>query len=117
MWWLSLIKVIGGPIVGGLIDAYKAKLAAGNADTKVASDLTAAEVAEATKLKIAQIGHPFEPEKLAMGIVLIYMAKVMLWDAAFHLGTTDSVGGAVGVWAGLVVTWYFGSATIRKVLK
>lgn len=115
--WLALIKFIGGPIVGGLIDAYKAKLAAGNADTKVAADLAAAEVAARAQLKIAQIGHPYEPEKVAMAIVSIYMAKVMLWDAALHLGTTDAVNGTVGVWAGMVVTFYFGSATIRKILK
>lgn len=115
--WLAILKFLGGPIVSGLISAYQAKLAAGNADTKVAADLAATEVAEATKLKIAQIGHPFEPEKLAMAIVLIYMAKVMLWDAAFHLGTSDAVTGAVGTWAALVVSFYFGSATIRKILK
>jgi len=115
--WLAIVKFLGGPVVGLLIDAYKAKLAAGNADNKVAADLAATEVAESTKLKIAQIGHPFEPEKIAMGIVLIYMAKVMLWDAAFHLGTTDPVNGVVGTWAGLVVSFYFGTATIRKVLK
>ena len=114
--WLAIIQFIGGPVVSGLINAYKAKLTAGTTDNKTAADLAASEVAEATKLKIAQIGHPFEPEKLAMAIVLIYMAKAMLWDAAFHLGTTDPVNGAVGVWAGMVVSFYFGSATIRKIL-
>src|SRR5579859_3702126 len=106
--WLLLIKFLGGPVVSGLIDAYKAKLAAGNADTKVASDLAASEVAEKTRLKIAQIGHPYEPEKIAMAVVTTYMAKVMLWDAALHLGSTDAVGGTVGVWAGMVVSFYFG---------
>ena len=115
--WMALIQLIGGPVVSGLIDAYKAHVQAGVSDNKTAADLAAAEVAETTKLKIAQIGHPFEPEKIAMGIVLIYMSKAMLWDAAFHLGTTDPVGGAVGTWAGLVVSFYFGSATLRKILK
>lgn len=115
--WMTILSFLGGPVVKALIEAYQAKLAAGNADNKVAADLAASEVAARTQLKIAQIGHPFEPEKLAMGIVLIYMAKVMIWDAALHLGTTDAVSGPVGTWAALVVSFYFGSATIRKILK
>lgn len=114
--WLGLMRLIGGPVVSGLVDAYRANLAAGTANTKSAADLAAAEVAARTQLKIAQIGHPFEPEKLAMLVVVIYMAKVMLWDAAFGLGTTDPVSGAVGIWAGLIISFYFGSATIRKML-
>jgi hypothetical protein len=115
--WLSFLSIIGGPIVSGLIAAYKAHLAAGVATAKTAEELAAAEVSAKTQLKLAQIGHPFEPEKLAMYIVLFYMAKVMLWDAAFHLGDTDAVNGAVGVWAGLVVSFYFGTSTLRKLIK
>jgi hypothetical protein len=115
--WLGLIRLIGGPIVTALIDAYRAKLVAQNTTEKIAADLAASEVASSVQLRIAQVGHPWEPEKIAMYIVLVYMGKVMLYDASFHLGSTDTVNGAVGIWAGLVVSFYFGTATIRKMLR
>ena len=114
--WLAIIQFLGGPIVSGLIAAYKAKLAAGNVDNKIAADEAASEVAAKTQLKIAQVGHPFEPEKIGFYIVVFYMGKAMLWDAAFHMGTTDIVSGAVGVWAGMIVTFYYGATSLRRIL-
>lgn len=116
MFWLSFIKLIGGPIISGLIDAYKAKLQAGNTDNKIAADEAASEVASKVQLKIAEVGHPFEPEKLGFYIVLLYMGKSMLWDAAFHMGSTDAVSGAVGIWAGMIVTFYYGATNLRRIL-
>lgn len=112
--WMTIISFLGGPVVKGLIEGYKAKLAAGNNSEKIASDLAASEIADQTRLKIAQVGHPWEPEKLAFYIVLFYMAKIMIWDASLHLGTTDAVRGDVGVWAGLVVSYYFGKRLIER---
>lgn len=111
---MTILSFLGGPVVKGLIEAYQAKLKAGVADNKIAADLAAGEIANQTQLKIAQIGHPFEPEKLAFYIVLFYMAKVMIWDASLHLGSTDAVRGDVGVWAGLVVSYYFGKRLIER---
>lgn len=116
MFWLSLIKLIGGPIVAGLIDAYKAKLQAGNTDNKIAADEAASEIASKTQLKVAEISHPFEPEKLGFYLVLFYMAKVMIWDKCFHMGTTDPVEGTVGIWAGMIVAFYYGATNLRKIL-
>lgn len=117
--WTTIISFLGGPVVSGLLKAYEAKLAAGNSSERTAVDLAASEIASETAetraiadLKIAEVGHPWEPEKLAFYVVLVYMAKVMLWDAALHLGTTDPVKGEVGAWAALVVTFYFGKRTL-----
>lgn len=115
--WLSILSFLGGPVIKGLIDAYNAKLKAGIADNKIAADLAATEVAANTQLKIAEVGHPFEPEKLAFYVVLFYMGKVMIWDAALHLGTTDAVHGDVGMWAALVVSFYFGKGLLKGLFK
>lgn len=117
--WTAIVSFLGGPVVSGLLKAYQAKLAAGNTSERTAVDLAAGEIAAETAetraitdLKIAEVGHPWEPEKLAFYVVLFYMAKVMIWDAALHLGTTDAVKGEVGAWAALVVAFYFGKRTL-----
>jgi hypothetical protein len=85
--WLSIMSFIGGPVISGLINAYQAHLKATTTDIKIAADLAGKEIATqqieiqaSTQLKIAEVGHPWEPEKLAMYITLIFYAKVMIWD-------------------------------------
>ena len=125
--WMTIISFLGGPVIKGLIDAYKAKLAAGNVDSKIASDLAAEEIAaqteetkELTKLKIAQIGHPWEPEKLAFSVTLIFYAKCVLWDTVLGWGTTGPLKGDVSVWAGMIMGFYFtkrGFENVARILK
>jgi hypothetical protein len=78
--WLAIMQFIGGPIISGLINAYNSYLKSQTEDAKIAADLAgkeiAAQTAEAqaqTQLKIAEIGHPWEPEKLAFYVTLIFM--------------------------------------------
>jgi hypothetical protein len=112
--WLSIMSFIGGPVVKGLIDAYSLHLKATTTDKQTASNLAGQEIAAQTaenqgiiSLRIAQIGHFWEPEKLAMYITLIFYGKVMIWDKCLGLGVTDEVTGASAVWAGLIMTFYF----------
>lgn len=112
--WLTFLSFIGGPVVSGLIKAYQFHLTATTTDKQTAADLAGKEIASQTseaqgitQLKIAQIGHPFEPEKLAMYITLIFYGKVMVWDKVMGLGTTDEVTGTSAVWAALIMSWYF----------
>lgn len=122
--WLTIISFLGGPVIKGLIDAYQAKLKAGNVESKIAADLAAAEIAaqqieiqQNTALKIAEIGHPWEPEKLAFYIVLAFFAKCVIWDTVLGLGTTPPLKGDVSMWAGLVMSFYFGKRTFENVAR
>lgn len=125
--WLSIISFLGGPVVSGLIKAYQAKLAAGNTSEKIASDLAAHEIAAqtmeiqaTTQLKIAEIGHPYEPEKLAFYVWLFYFAKCVIWDTIFGLGSTPPLYGAVAIWSNLIVGAYFtkrGFENVARILK
>jgi hypothetical protein len=122
--WLMLMRLIGGPVVSGLIGAYKAHLEATATDHTIAADLAgkeiAAQTAEAnanTQLKIAEIGHPYEPEKLAFYIVLAFFAKCVVWDTILGLGTTPALKGDVSMWAGLVMSFYFGKRTFENVAR
>jgi hypothetical protein len=125
--WLALMQLIGGPIVSGLISAYSAHLKATTADIKVAADLAGQEVAAQTaetqaqtQLKIAEIGHAWEPEKLAFYVTLIFYAKCLLWDKVLHLGSTDMLAGDVSVWAGMIMGFYFtkrGFENVARIIK
>ena len=42
--WTWLASLIGGPVVNGLINAYKAKLNASNTQDRIAADLAAKEI-------------------------------------------------------------------------
>jgi hypothetical protein len=120
--WMTIISFLGGPVVKALIDAYKAKLAAGNVDNRIAADLAAGEIAAQTSetnaqtnLKIAQIGHPWEVEKLFAYVTLFYYAKLLLWDKVLGLGTTDPLTGWVLWAANLVIGFYFTKRTAENV--
>ncbi len=121
---MTIIGFLGGPVIKGLIDAYQAKLKAGNTSEKIAADLATTEIAaqqaeiqQHTALKIAEIGHPWEPEKLAFYIVLIFFAKCVIWDTVLGLGTTPSLKGDVSMWSGLVMSFYFGKRTFENVAR
>jgi hypothetical protein len=125
--WLSIMSFIGGPVISGLISAYREHLKATTTDKQTASNLAGQEIAAQTaetqaitSLKIAQIGHPFEPEKLAMYITLFFYGKVMIWDKCFGLGSTDEVTGASAIWAGLIMSFYFakrGAENVTTIIK
>jgi hypothetical protein len=122
--WMAIIAFLGGPVVSGLIKAYQAKLQAGNVESKIAADLAAGEIAAQiaetqaqAQLKIAEIGQPWEPEKLAFYVTLVFYSKCVLWDTVLGLGTTGALKGDVSVWAGMIMGFYFGKRTFENVAR
>jgi hypothetical protein len=122
--WQAIIGFIGGPVIKGLIDAYNLHLRAETTDAKTAADLAAREIVAQqiemqaiTQLKVAEIGHPWEPEKLAFYVVLVFFAKCVIWDTVIGLGTTPPLKGDVSMWAGLVMSFYFGKRTFENVAR
>ena len=125
--WLSIMSFIGGPVISGLISAYREHLKATTTDKQTASSLAGQEIAAQTaetqaitQLKVAQIGHPFEPEKIAFYIVMIFFAKCIVWDTVLGLGTTPPLRGDVSVWAGMVIGFYFtkrGAENVTTIIK
>lgn len=120
--WLA--SFLSAPIVNGVIDGYKAKLAAGNDKDRIAVDLAArelevqrVEIEAQNTLRIAQIGKWYEPEKLFAYIIVIYFAKVIIWDKVFGWGTTDPINGMVAEWAMMVMMFYFGKRGVENVAK
>jgi hypothetical protein len=125
--WMTILSFIGGPIIKALIDAYQARLKAGNTSEKIAADLAANEIAAQTaetqaiaQYRIAEIGHPFEPDKLMGYFVAVYFGKLLIWDKVLGLGTTDGLQGFAATTANLVVSFYFvkrGFENVARIIK
>lgn len=125
--WMAILSFLGGPVIKGLIDAYQAKLKAGNVESKIAADLAATEIAAQvsesnaiTQYRIAEIGHWYEPDKLMGYCVAIYFCKLLVFDKVLGLGTTDPLAGFASVTANLVVSFYFakrGFENVARIIK
>lgn len=122
--WQAILGLIGGPVVKAAVDAYRAKLDAGNTADHIAADLAARELAvqqaelEAqSKLRTAEVGHPFEPDKLMGYAVALYFGKLLVWDKMLGLGQTDPLAGWAAVTANLVVVSYFGKRGFENIAR
>ena len=125
--WEAIMGFIGGPVVKGLLDAYNAHLKATTTDKQTAADLAGKEIAAQTaeiqavaQYRIAEIGHPFEPDKLMGYFVAIYFGKLLVWDKVMGLGSTDPLAGFAATTANLVVSFYFvkrGFENIARIIK
>jgi hypothetical protein len=122
--WMAILSFLGGPVISALINAYNAHLKAETTDARTAADLAAKEIAaQATEakqqaaLRRAEIGHPWEPEKLAFYVALIFFAKCVVFDTVLGLGTTPPLKGDVSAWAGMVMSYYFGKRTFENVAR
>src|SRR3569833_3629665 len=109
--WLG--NLLGGPFAQAAVDAYRAKLSAGNTSEKIAAELAARELDVearerelATQLVIAEQGRWYTalPRPLFAGAFIIYTWKVVVWDKVLALGSTPALNGDIAHWAMLVLT-------------
>lgn len=125
MWsWLG--SLIGGPVITGLINAYKAKLDAANSQDRMAADLAAKEIEaeiearkQASTIIIAEQGRWYTAiiRPLIAFPLIIYLWKVIVWDKVLGLGSTEPLTGLVAEWTGMIVTAYVGGRSIEKVAR
>src|SRR5215813_12067748 len=103
--WTWLASFLAGPVVNGLIGAYKTKLDAANSAGAQAADLAARAIAaeiearrSANALIIAEQGRWYTAiiRPLLAAPVIIYLWKVIVWDKVLGLGTTDPILGDIG---------------------
>lgn len=119
-----LLSFLGGPVIQGLISAYKAKLAAGNTEDKIAADLAARELAVQqteiqvqSQLRIAEIGKWYEPDHIMGYTIAAYLAKIVVWDVMLGWGSTDALHGWASDAANTVIMFYFGKRGIENVAR
>ncbi len=125
MWGL-IAKLIGGPVVNGLINGYKAKLEAGNTSERLAADLAGRELQVeqrerelATQVIIAEQGRWYTalPRPLFAFAFVIYVWKVVVWDKVLGFGVTDPLSSELSQWALIILTAYFGGRSLEKVAR
>ena len=121
-----LLSLFGGPIINGLLDGYKAKLAAGNTTERHAVDLAKKEIeadieakAEARKIIIAEQGWWVTAMIRPMFAfpLILYWSKIVIWDKMLGWGVTDAITGAPGEWAGVIIGAYFLGRSGEKIAK
>src|SRR6266567_4672221 len=115
--WQMLLSFLGGPIINGLLGAYKLRLQSLNSEDQKAMELLEAEIAadtaaraEATKILIAEQGHWYTAiiRPLFALPFVIFSFKVVVWDKVLGLGITDKLDPNMwGVFQAIVVS-YFG---------
>src|SRR5882672_7999896 len=129
--WFAVAKwfagFVTGPVFDNILKGYQAKLASGNTSENIAAGLAAKEMMLQqrelelqTQLRVAEIGHPFEPDKLMGYFVAIYFGKLLIWDKVLGLGVTDPLAGFAATTSNLVVSFYFakrGFENIARIIK
>jgi len=119
-----LLNSVFGQAFGSLVEGYKAKLAAGNTAEKIAADLAErelavqqAEIQAQAQLKIAEIGHWYEPDKLFEYVLLIFFADALIWDNILGYGVYTPLTGDIEQWASLIIMFLFGKRGIENVVR
>ena len=122
--WLA--QFLTAPIINGFLNAYKAKLAAANAQGAQAVEVArAALLAEIEARKSANAVILAEQGRWYTAIirpllalpVVVFLWKVIVWDKVLGLGTTDALSGDVAAWSGAIVTTYVGGRSLEKIAK
>jgi|SRR5215475_925307 len=125
--WLG--NLLGGPFAKAAVDAYKAKLDAGNTHDRIAADLAGRELAVEQReqelqaqLVIAEQGNWFTRWVRPMWAApfVIYTWKGVFYDKVLGFWThssTDPLGDVFGPLMVTVAAAYFGGRTIEKVAQ
>lgn len=123
---LKLLLPFLGPLISGAVDAYKAKLQAGQNQDTLAADLAGKDLElQAKEREInAQIIKNDEgrwwtaaPRAIICWSIALFIAKVVIWDTILGWGVTPALKGQVADAFSAVVVMYFGGRTIEKVAR
>lgn len=124
--WRWLASFLTGPIIGAAIDAYKAKLAAGNDADRIAADLASQALATEIKMReverallVAEQGNWFTRWVRPMWAApfVIYTWKIVVYDICLGLGTTDPIRGDLATLMLSVSVAYFGGRSLETVVR
>jgi hypothetical protein len=123
--WEGIVKGVlgffGGPVVQGLVDSYKAKLAAGNTSERIAADLAGRELTVeqrerelATQQNIADEGRWWTaaPRAIVCWVFALYTV-----DQVFGLHMTQPLTEPISTWAGWLMAMWFGGRSLEKIAK
>ena len=122
--WLG--SLLGGPFATAAVNAYAAKLDAGNNAQKIAADLAAREAAinerrDALDAQIvtAEQGRWYTAiiRPLFASPFLIYNFKIVVWDKVFGWGSTDPLSSELLQVESITLAGYFGSIALENSMR
>ena len=136
-WIASGVSAIGGKVADTVLGWHKDTLDASNTESRIKADLAQRELAvqqteiqAQAQLKVAEVGHPWEPEKLFAYVVLIYFAKAIVFDKVIgsffgqscyrgdcSIFNTDPITGDLLTWSGMIMLFLFGKRGIENVVR
>jgi len=124
MGWLQFIlRFIGGGGLSGLASELRKanadRLAAANDSERMAAEERIAQVANQMEAQTRGDGSWMAKAMRALFglVVLVYFAKLLIFDKVLGLGATDALGGFADWTARTVVVFYFLDASIGKLRR
>lgn len=123
---LKLLLPFIGPLISGLVDAYKARLQNDSNEDKLAAELAgkdlelqAKEREINAKLNELDTGGFWTaaPRAIVCWSFALYIAKVVIIDTVLGWGVTPPLKGMIAEWAGTVIVFWFGGRTLEKVAR
>jgi hypothetical protein len=119
-----LLNSVFGQAFSSLVDGYKAKLAAGNTADKIAADLAARELAvqqtevqAQAQLRIAEVGHFWEPDKLFEYTLWVYFSYALVWCNMLGYSAYVELSGQLLQWSAMIMAFLFGKRGIENVAR
>jgi hypothetical protein len=124
--WTAILTFLGGPLISGLVGAYKAKLDAGNTTDRIAADFAAKDLE--LQAKEREIGHQMAvldsgsfwtsaPRAIVCWSLALYIAKVVVWDTMLGLGSTIALKGMMAEAFSTILVFWFGSRSLEKIAR
>ncbi len=122
--WLA--SLLGGPFAKAAVDAYRAKLEAGNNSERIAADLAAREMAVKAERQAvdAQVVRA-EQGRWFTAIVrplfalpfIVFNLKIVVWDKVLNMGATDPLSSDMLRLEAVIVAGYFGSLAVENAAR
>lgn len=119
-----LLNSIFGQAFSSFVEGYKAKLASENTSESIAANLASrelavqqAEVQADAQLRIAEVGHLWEADKLFSYVLCTYFGWGLIWCNMLHYGTYVPLTGDLESWAGSIILFLFGKRGIENVAR
>lgn len=119
-----ILNFFGGPVIAGVVQAHKDSLAAGNTTERIAADLAGRELVVQqreeevqSQLKIAEIGHFWEPDKLFEYTLWLYFSFALIWCNMLHYAEYQPLEGDLAKWAAMIMLFLFGKRGFENVAR
>jgi hypothetical protein len=124
--WTAILTFLGGPVIKGLIDGYKAKLENDSNEDKLAADLAGKDLelqARERELNVqlnkmdAGSFWLSAPRAIVCWSLALYIAKIVVWDTMLGWGSTIALKGMMAEALSTVLCFWFGGRTLEKIAR